>query len=86
MVKVTTLKQVQKEIRGQTMACWWPSRITGKAAPDWVGILGELEALLEGAKARMAYYGTATPAEVLRLQELRQWTQSQVDDCRRVIR
>lgn len=40
------------ELKQRTMACWWPSRITGRTEPDWQGIMGELDALIEGAERR----------------------------------
>ena len=72
----TTWRQVYAEVKSHTMACWWPSRITGRTIPDWDGVVGELDALVEGAKTRLGY-NAAMQGEVLRLSELRQWAQSQ---------
>jgi len=75
-VKIHSVAETTREIRGLTMACWWPSRITGKRTPDWEGITGELDALIKGAKARLEY-DTATPQEVHHLVELRHWADGQ---------
>ena len=38
----------RQAIKGMTMACWWPSKITGLKTPDWENIYGELDCLIEG--------------------------------------
>lgn len=40
-------RQELADLKAETMACWWPSHITGVTRPDWTGIAGELDALLE---------------------------------------
>lgn len=63
MDNVEGARRQVKELRHLTMACWWPSNITGRLQPDWEGIRGEMQALVVGATARMDY-GTATQGEL----------------------
>lgn len=42
------VKQDLADMRLNTMACWWPSRVWPRAEPDWAGIAGELEYLIRG--------------------------------------
>jgi len=59
------------DMRSLTMACWWPSKVTGRVTPDWGGIAGELEALTTGAETRFLQ-GASTLDELHRLRSLRQ--------------
>ena len=60
-----------KAMRNLTMACWWPSRITGVTIPDWEGIEGELAALTGGAERRLES-GSSSLTELHNLRKLRQ--------------
>jgi hypothetical protein len=80
-MRVITMAETTKELRSLTMACWWPSRFTGRIYPDWPGILGELDTLVQGAKARMAGYGTASTQEIHKLAGLYNWVQNQIDQA-----
>ena len=44
-----TMIHAKKRARDLTMACWWPSKITGMRAPCWGGILDELRTLANAA-------------------------------------
>lgn len=66
-----------RAMRTLTMACWWPSRFTGRVAPDWTGIAGELDALTGGAERRFEM-GTCTLAELHQVRALRQLANDKV--------
>lgn len=38
-----TYQEAVKRAKLYTMACWWPSKVTGLKNPDWNGIIGELK-------------------------------------------
>ena len=40
-------KKSLSDLKSNTMACWWPSKIWPERVTDWGGILGELEGLRE---------------------------------------
>lgn len=46
-------KELRQAARANTMACFWPSKVTGLRAPVWISILGELGAQRDSA----AFYG-----------------------------
>ena len=48
MVKTKITPGELREMRANTMACWWPSKINGHASIDWPGVAGELSALIDG--------------------------------------
>ena len=78
-MRVITMGQTIKKLRSLTMACWWPSKVTGLTQPDWPGVLGEVDALLQSAKYRRVSYGTASAQEVHELASLYNWVQDQID-------
>ena len=80
------MRETTKKIRSLTMACWWPSKITGRTRPDWSGIFGELYWLFQQAKMRRATYGTSSAQEVHELAGLCNWVQGQIDDEQRECR
>ena len=63
---------MRKRIRETTMACWWPSRynLAGIKTPDWEGIVGELEYLLQGERHRLTI-GASTSGAIKSLEEMR---------------
>lgn len=41
--------KIRKELRENTMACWWPSAINPMKSPDWLNMAGELHSAAENA-------------------------------------
>ena len=48
MIKTKITPGELREMRLNTMGCWWPSKLNGQSPPDWAGIAGELSALIDG--------------------------------------
>lgn len=46
------LSEAIKILKANTMACWWPSKITGKNGTDFNGIFGEANKLLKDIMRR----------------------------------
>jgi hypothetical protein len=50
--KTVKLRDAHKILKGNTMACWWPSKRMGREGTDWTGIIDEVDCLLRDIKRR----------------------------------
>ncbi len=78
IIKPKITREEMREIKANTMACWWPSKINGQFPPNWEGIAGELEGLVQGE----VFYFSERGSDFNRLHNLQKLTTLAKDKAR----